>query len=238
MSTEIDPRITPALHPTNVTQIEGYDEDTKAVLGPTETAFSAAYEGLRAIYATRAKVEKNPAWTEAHRLIQLDEFGRKHLEKITRAFDTTRANLVKGIEHLEQELSAPVTARADRPGISQEIRSHVKALSTGNRMAFVRKAIEDGDEATANAVLGAPAYLSGLDAGMSATLLRFWHEKQNPAAAKRLKVMQGARDLIERNAPLVFTQVEKAVGAPGHKVKKLREAHSEAEKALIMRDLT
>lgn len=90
MSTDIDPRITPALHPINVREIEGNDSDeTAAVLAPTETAFSTAYEALRSVYVSREKVEKNLAWTPEARLLQLDGFARKHLDRVTRFFDTT-----------------------------------------------------------------------------------------------------------------------------------------------------
>ncbi|MBS1832579.1 MAG: hypothetical protein JST65_07700 [Acidobacteria bacterium] len=236
MSTEIDPRITPALHPLNVREVEGYDDETAPVLAPTETAFDAAYRSIGEVYAAKDKVERNLAWTPEARLIQLDDFARKHLDRVTRTFDTTRANLEKGIAALEADLTQPVVARA-AASISAEVRAHVKALPTGKRMETIRKAIEDGDTDVATAVLGAPAMLSGLDANMQKILLRLYHERTNPSTAKRLKVMQGAKDLIERNAPLIFGQFEKAVGAPGHKVKKLREAKSEAEAALILRDL-
>jgi hypothetical protein len=236
MSTEIDPRITPALHPLNVREVEGYDDETAQVLGPTETAFGAAYEALRAVYGAREKAERNSAWTEANRLIQVDNFARKHLERVTTAFDTTRANLERGIAALEADLSRPVTAKAAE-SISAEVRAHIKGLPSGQRMNVIQKAIEDGDSEVSTAVLGAPAMLSGLETGMQSVLLRAYHERTNPATAKRLRAMQGARDLIERNAPLVFGQFEKAVGAPPHKIRKLREANSEAEAALIVRDL-
>ena len=39
----------------------------------------------------------------------------------------------------------------------------MKGLKVTERMAFVQAAITDGDIRSATAVLGAPAYLSGLD---------------------------------------------------------------------------
>jgi hypothetical protein len=236
MSTQIDPRITPALHPLNVREVEGYDEETAPVLAPTETAFDAAYRAIGEVYDAKAKVERNLAWTPEARLIQLDDFASKQRERVTRTFDSVRTNLVNGIAALERDLTQPVVARASA-SISAEVRSHVKSLPTGKRMEVIRTAIENGDQEVATAVLGAPAMLSGIDANMQRVLLRLYHEKTSPSTAKRLRVMQGARDLIERNAGLIFGQFEKAVGAPGHKVKKLREAKNEAEAALILRDL-
>jgi hypothetical protein len=225
------------LHPLNVREVDGYDEETAPVLAPTETAFDAAYRAIGEVYAAKDKVERNLAWTPEARLIQLDDFASKQRDRVTRTFDTVRHNLVNGIAALERDLTQPVVARASA-SISAEVRSHVKGLTTGKRMEVVRKAIQDGDHDVATAVLGAPAMLSGLDANMQKVLLRLYHDKTNPSTAKRLKAMQGARDLIERNAGLIFGQFEKAVGAPGHKVKKLREAKNEAEAALILRDLT
>jgi hypothetical protein len=85
-------------------------------------------------------------------------------------------------------------------------------------------------------VLAAPAYLSGIDPAMQASLLRMWHVKQNPVKEKRLRAMQAALDLVGQRGGLVFKELERAVGAPPHKVKALREAKTAAEKAFVMRE--
>jgi hypothetical protein len=103
-------------------------------------------------------------------------------------------------------------------------------------MKLIQQAIDDGDHTVATAVLGAPAILSGIDANMQKTLTRMYHERHNPAMAKRLKVMTAAKVLIEERAGLVFKELEKAVGAPPHKAKALREAKTAAEKAFVMQD--
>lgn len=43
-------------------------------------------------------------------------------------------------------------------------------------------------------------------------LLRMFNEKQNPVAAKRLRAMQAAADLLDRNGGLILKSIEKAVG--------------------------
>lgn len=233
MSTEIDTRVTPALHPQNVKEIEGYGEDTAPILGPTEIAFSTAYEGIRAVHDAREAAKRNPTWNEAQQIIQTDDLAQKQFARIAANFDATRINLEKGIAHLEQELSAPVTSRAAAP-IAAEIRAHVKGLGTTKLHQFIKEAIDDGDHDTVTAVLGAPSYLSGISPDMQKTYLRFWHERNSPDLARRLKAMVGAKELIERNAPLVFKELEKAVGAPPHKAKALREAKTKAEKHFVM----
>jgi hypothetical protein len=236
MPTAVDHRVTPSLHPDVVKQIDGYDDDTAPVLAPTMTAFDEAYQGIGAVMNARDKAKTNPTWNEAQQVIHTQELADKVLAKITRGFDSVRDRLVKGIASIEQELSQPVESKAAHV-VATEIRSHMKGLTTDKRMALVRQAIDEGDHITATAVLGAPAYLSGFDPKMQAVLLRQYHERHNPQMAKRLKVMIGAREMIERNAPLVFEQLEKAVGMAPHKVKRLREAKNAAEQAFILKDV-
>lgn len=232
---EVDHRISPSLHPDTVTKIDGYDADTEAVLAPTVTAFSTAYEGLRQIHDTRAVVHQNPGWTDEQKLLQVDTFAKKHFERMTRAFDSVLVSLNKGIAHLEGELSQPVTTKA-AGSIAGEVRAHVKALPTEQRMSVIQKAIVESDHEVATAVLGAPAMLSGIEGGMQKVLLRQYHEKNNPAATKRLKAMQGAKELVEQRAGLIFKEVERAVGGTSAAANKVRKAQDAAEKALAFKE--
>lgn len=236
MTTTINSRVTPALHAENVKQIEGYDDsDIAAVLAPTLNAFDEAYSGIGQVYEAREKAKTNPTWNEAQQIIATDDLAQKQFGRIAKIMDTTRANLEKGIAHLEQELSQPVTTRAAHP-VASEIRTYVRGLGTTKLHSFIQSAIDNGDHDTVTAVLGAPAYLSGLTREFQQTYLRFYHERNNPATAKRLKAMQGAKALIEERAGLVFKELEKAVGAPPHKAKALREAKTAAEKAFVLKD--
>lgn len=166
-------------------------------------------------------------------MIHTDDLARRKLEHVTKTFDSVRANLVKGIEHLEGELNAPVTAKA-AASVASEIRSFVRAMKTEERHKFIQDALDSGDEVSVSSLLGAPPYLSGLTADFQQTYTRMWHEKTSPDMAKRLRAMVGAREMIERNGPLVFSAMEKAVGAPPHKAKRLREAKTAAEKHFVM----
>ncbi len=236
MSDNIDTRVSLALHPDNVKEIEGYDDETIAVLAPTVTAFSEAYERIRTVWDGRAKAEKNPSWNENQVIIETDQFAQKQLAVIAKGFDNTRANLVKGIAHLEQELTAPVTSKAAH-SVAAEVRAYVKALPTGERMKFIQDAVANGDDVSATAVLGAPPYLAGIDANMQSVFTRMYHERNAPAVSKRLKVMVAAKDMIEQRAGIVFKELEKAVGCPPHKAKALREARTASEKAFALRDV-
>lgn len=233
MTDNIDSRITPSLHPDNVKQIEGYDSETAEVLAPTMTAFSEAYEGVRAIWTARAVVERNQAWNEEARIIQMDGFAQKQLNRITRTFDSVHASLVKGIAALEQQLSQPLESRA-AVAVAAEIRGHCKSLPSEQRHSFMQQALNGNDHITASAVLGAPPYLSGFDAQFQQVYTRRWHELQYPAVSKRLTAMKGAKAMIEGRAGLVFGAMENAMGSTFEKARKLREAHTAAERALVV----
>lgn len=185
--------------------------------------------------AAREQADRNPGWNEDQKLLQVDSFAAKHLAKITRTFDNTRNRLVQSITYIEAELTTPIEAQA-AGGVAAEVRAHIKGLTTAERMTVIQRAIEEGDHIVSTAVLGAPAMLTGIDANMQKTLTRFYHERQQPEKAKRLKVMQAAKAMIENDASKVFNEMEKAVGGSSSKAKKVREAQAKAEKALAFKD--
>lgn len=233
MSEDISTKISPSLHPDNVRNLDGYDDNTRAYLAPTEEAFTTAYTRIQAVWDTRAAVEKDTSRNEDAKILQVDAFASKHLDHITRTFDRTRDNLNKSIASIERELTAPVETRAG-VSVAREIRAYCKALKTEERIGFIKRAIDAGDEATVSSLLGAPSYLSGLTPELQQVYTKVYREKNMPDVAKRLRAMTGARDMIEQRAGLVFGQMEKAIGAPAHKVRKLRDASTAAEKALIL----
>lgn len=235
MPDQVDTRISPALHAQNVQEIDGYDDLTAPYLAPTETAFSAAYQGCIAVFDARAKAATNPEWNEAAQIIATDDFARKHLDRISRTFDGVRINLEKGITHIEAQLTAPITSKAAQ-SIAAEVRSFVRGMDTEKRHGFIQQALDSGDDVTITALLGAPAYLSGLNADFQQSYTRLYHERNSPEVAKRLLAMQGAKAMIEERAGLVFIEMEKAIGCPPAKAKRLREAKTAAEKAFIMND--
>ncbi|MFA5988760.1 MAG: hypothetical protein WC803_04040 [Sphingomonas sp.] len=65
MSDNVSTLVTPSLHPNNVKEIDGYDEQTALVLAPTVTAFDTAYQAVIAVSQAREAAKTNPTWNEA-----------------------------------------------------------------------------------------------------------------------------------------------------------------------------
>jgi hypothetical protein len=194
----IDIRVSPSLHPDLVKNIDGYDDgDIHNLLAPVETAFSAAYIGVGAVHDARVLAEKNPAWTEENRLMQMDNLASKKLGNITQTFDSVRTNLDKTIAHLETSLLQPVTEKAAQ-SVSAEIRAHLKGLDTGERMTVIRQAIQGGDDRVATAALGAPALLVGLDPKMQEVLLREYHAHRSPGTVIVARLIAAAPVLVPK----------------------------------------
>jgi hypothetical protein len=233
MDEEIDTRVTPALHPHNVRELDGYDDDTASILGPAETAFSEAYKGIAQVHTARDKALANPTWTEAQALVQTADFSDKVFERVAKRFDAVTKTLNTIVEGIEAELTAPVEAKAAH-GLATEIRGFARSLGTDERMAFVRKAIETNDRRTAESILGAPAFLSGLTDEMQAVLTRMFHAKHNPLKEKRLKAARAGLELIEKRQGLVFSELEKAIGAAPRKIAAIRKSKTAAEAALVL----
>lgn len=241
----VDTRVSPGLHPQVVASLDDYDDDTKGVLGQVVTAFDTAYQGVRKVHDARAAAAQDPTLTEAAQMMRTQDMSDKVFKSAAGALDKAHGNLTRAIATLEDQLSAPVSTEAAGT-YGKEIRAHVKALadrqgtSTLDKrpgqtpLGFLEAAINSGDHMSVAAVLGAPAYLSGITRETQQSLTRMYREKYSPAEAKRLRAMQAAVDLIHQRGPMLFTELEKAVGASPHKVAALRAAKAKADKAFSL----
>lgn len=221
-----------SLDPGNVKHIEGYVDHEGYVSHVTE-AFSICHVGLKALSDAREQVKKDPSKTEAQQILMTAQAAEKLQERCARAMDSSRKRLMDGIKTLDDSLSKPLTTAADN-SLSREVREHVKELSTEKRMEFMSDAFKKNDVKTLQAVLGAMPYLSGLTDEMQAQFTRSLHEKQQPVIAARLKTMRKALDLVESRGPLVFGEIEKALGARFDVVQRLRNLQSAGEQALFL----
>lgn len=211
MSDDIDVRISPTLHPGIAGDIADYDDDTRPLLGQTETAVDEAFKALQSIHDAKAAAATNPTWNEYEQLVQVDTHATKLMSKVygswSRAVDVLNANIAK----MDKELNAPVEQRATA-AMASEIRTYFRELKPGPRMNALRQAIEAGDEVTATAVLGGRPYLSGLDPELHAEFLHDWHKAQRPVEAKKLGAMRQAADMLNNRYKLLTKAVGDAVG--------------------------
>lgn len=230
MPEQVDTRVSPALHPDTLTALDGYDEDSAKFIGDAESAFRLAYHVIGKIHDATEIGRRNGAWTEEQRILAVGKMATVERDKLCRKFDAAHANIKKGAEHIERELSVPVESKASL-GVAEEIRRHSKSLGSG-AVDFVRERINSGDDLSVSAVLGAPSYLSGLSDEMRTVLTRQWHERQQPVLVQRLTLMRATIEKIQRDAPLLFSQVDKAVGADPASVQNIDAANEAAQAAL------
>ena len=211
MADEMDIRISPTLHPGIAGEIADYDDDTRPLLGQTETAVDEAFKALQSIHDAKAGAERNPTWNDAARLVAVDNHATKVMNKVyaswSRAVDALNANIAK----MDKELNAPVEQRATA-SMASEIRAYFRDLKPGPRMNALRQAIEAGDEVTVTAVLGGRPYLSGLEPELHAEFLHDWHKAQRPLEAKKLAAMRQAADMLNNRYKLLTKAVTDAVG--------------------------
>lgn len=229
---DADTRVTPSFHAQTVRSMPEYDDDTASILAGTEAVFTEAYIAVGRVHDAREAGKTNPAWTPDNALIETQNFADKLTGNLAKRFDSATANLTRVIEGLERDLSQPLEGRGVG-AMSGEIRSYVHSLPEGQRMGFIQKAIEAGDERTVGAVLGGVPYLSGITPEMQTMLLRLHHEKTNPRAAKQLRAAKAGLELIGDRGGLLFVEMEKAVGVKQAKVQQLRAAKAAAEKSFV-----
>lgn len=211
MSDEVDTRISPTLHPGIAYEIADYDDDTRPLLGATETAVSEAFEALKSIHDAKAAAATNPTLNEFAQLIAVDNHAEKRMAKVYAAWSRTTDVLNNNIAMMEKDLYAPVEQRANA-SMASEIRAHFKALKPNERMLALKTAIDNGDEITATAILGGKSYLSGFDPELHAEYLKDWHNAQRPVEAKKIRAMRAAADILNDRYKLLTRAHREAVG--------------------------
>jgi hypothetical protein len=232
---EIVANITPSLNPLNVEALSGYaDEQTRPYLNPVHEAFSEMYVGLDSVWKVRATVARNPAWTESQQVLQTSQTAEKVLARVAKKVDTTMQNLKKQIDSTEEMLRTPLQHSAGVGTMNGEIRAYAKALTPEQRAQFLADATAKGDSETLCAVLGGKPYLSGLSEAEVAHYTHAYHMQRDPTVVRRLEAMRAGYALLERTSPLLFPEMEKAVGAPKSTVKRLRELNDAAQQAMAL----
>jgi hypothetical protein len=230
---ELNTRVSLSLHPLSVTKLDGYNDKTKVYAAGAERVLHEAYSGVSSVFAAMDAAKRDPTLNDSGRILKVDDMAQRVFAKVAKQFDTERSNLERGIAQIEAELSAPIAAKASH-FLASEVRAFVRDMKLADRAMFIRNAILNGDDVTASAVLGAPAYLSGIDPEMMPLLVRTYHEQNAPEVAAKLTVMQGAKALLEERGGLLFHNLEQAVGAKPHEVKNLREAKNRSDKAFAV----
>lgn len=211
MSEETDIRISPTLHPGIAGEIADYDDETRPLLGQTETAVDSAFKALQSIHNAKEGAALNPSLNPFEQLVAVDDHAIKVMKRVEGIWDRAIETLNNNVFAMEKDLYAPVEQRATAT-MASEIRRHFAGLEQGPRMNALRKAIEAGDAVTATAVLGAPSYLSGFEPDLHAEYLIDWHNAQRPVEAKKIRAMKAAADMLNGRFKLLTSAVEKAVG--------------------------
>jgi len=226
---DLDPRNIDALLPKN-TKNEPEHAD---VLASMRAAFESAFTGLQAVGKARTAAQSNDAWTPSQQLLRVGEMADKTVDRVMGSFDKAHKFLTDFIAALDKSLSAPLEG-GTRDQLAIEIRDHVKSLPENKRGAFVGEALKKNDLRTLQAVLGAPAFLSGLGESHHTLYIRQYREQSNPAASARLAIARKGLERLEARAGLILREAERAMGGSFAKLKKIRETNSAAEQALIM----
>ena len=235
--TKVKRGVSLSLHPAVITSIPGYEE-ARGYVAHSATALDSAYQSIEAVVKARAKLSRDESRTPKAQVLMAAELAEQYMGKLQKTFELSWDKLHSGIDHIDKQLSEPMEQQAGAGTISGEIRSHAKSLEHEERRKLISDALHRGDIKTTSAILGAPAYLSGLQAEEQKHYTRTYHEATNPELTRRLQVMTKAKEKLEQSKRIIRAEMDKAVGASKSEIDKLRTGSSEAEDELILKIFT
>ncbi|WP_334063387.1 hypothetical protein [Alteromonas genovensis] len=231
---EINSKISPSLHPKNITAIDGYDDTTAGYVESAKVALELAYQSLDAVHCARTTLNENNAWSKEKKIFELAEFGEKNMDKVLPVFDRARTQLESGIQSVETAINESFVKTT--PALAQEIRTHIKTMDRAARSEFVRVLLSEKNFEVLTAIADAPAFLSGMGTQEHGHLKRQLQESVSPELVKRVKVMKSALTMLESRGALVHTETEKAIGARFDFIAKMRKTESATRRALMIED--
>lgn len=198
----------PSFNELMITSLDGYNDETKGYVEAARSAFEGGRKNLSDLWEAMKTVAANTAWSSDRKLVEVAAAARRVNDRVTKAFSSATDALNNSVLAIEKELNKPIEAGAAQTQMASEIRAYARTLSLAERTSLITTAIKDGDSRTVIALLGGPAYLGGFDAPIQAVYARQWHEKSNPAAVARLKLMQAAVDRLNQVGPRTDHEVE------------------------------
>lgn len=201
-----------SLHPNNIEAIAGLNVDTEHYVAGVKKALETAYNGNEAILKAKAALELDPSQTKEAKMLKLYEFAFKKQQAAAQQFDTNLAHLTSRIKELENTVNRPLLQQAGAGVINEEIRRHLKSLPDDKRNGFLIDAMAKGDDLTLTAILGAPAYLSGLTPEIHNHHREAYVSRKFPNETTELAISKKALALLEDRSGLLFSSTEKAMG--------------------------
>lgn len=213
MVEKIDTRVTPSIDGELIRLMDGYTEETAKFVGGVASFLDVARQTLSKIHDAKDLWFSNPAVTKEGAIVIVAKEAQSLQMKVLQRYDQTAQGLNANIAHTEAQLAEPIVELASRGPVNAEVRAYARGLSTKAREAFMREALESGDDATVAAVLGAQPFLSGLTPLDKEHFLREYHTRKRPDLVQRLDVMRKAKERLDSTRPILFAAFEKAVGA-------------------------
>jgi hypothetical protein len=214
---------TPSLDPRVIDYLEGNDSTTAGYVSCAREAFATAHAGIQHVIDARRTINAHSDLSTEQKLLKVATLVEQRQKQAAKVFDGAMERLNAGIKSYEDTLTGPLEQKAGLGTVNEEIRKHVAKLPDDKREGFIKDAIAHRDTKTLLAICGAGYFLSGLSRERHALLTRQYHELTNPDAAKRLRIMVAARNKIQTSGPLIFGQLESALGWKWQKVIQARD---------------
>lgn len=213
MPDNIDTRVSPAIDGELIRLMDGYDDETAQFVGPVANLFDSARQSLSKLNDARELWQSNPAVTKEGAVLIVAKEAQALQTKVLKYYELVTRDLEANISHTEAQLAEPLIELAGRGAVNGEVRAYARSLDRKGREGLMRQALDNNDEATLAAVLGAQPFLSGLSLLDQQHFLRKYHERKRPDLVRRLDVMRRAQERLHDSRPILFAQFARAVGA-------------------------
>lgn len=199
---------------------------------PDDTDLNTAIRGIskidekfERISDVREKLLSDKTLNSVGKKTEFLKFAKKMHEGINRDIENVSRVVDRRTSEISEVINQPIKQEADS-NISNNIREYVAKLpSKAERMAFIKKKIDEGCNMTASSCLGSLGYLAGIDDDETQQiLLKYYREKRfsdlmkvnsgfekiGNSVMKRLDILSRFRAEIEKPDTLAALESQRA----------------------------
>lgn len=185
------------------------------------SAMTALQEVTKKVVEAREAYKAEGIKHDAEQVLDVFDLHSKLAPVATRKVDAANRALDSAIAHHEGELRKAIRDGATGP-FAAEIRTMLRSMPLGERQSFVMEAIARGDAAAIGAVLGAPAYLTGMTPEMAQAFTERANVAREPRLAAQLSLLKHAQAKLDAAASVFVRSTDNMIGARDSTVRTLR----------------
>jgi len=201
ISTTVSPGLDPGV-------LEDFDEKKYPAISTLKSTMRRGYDTMEDILKRHNIQMKNQMNNGLRNASESRKFARTQIKNVIGAMDGATEKAQERIQTLEGKISSETKKVFDGWRFSQDTIKHVRDLkTTGKRMDFFNKRLQEGDFKAAASIVAAPHYITGLKKNELDGMRKQYRQKFFPDFVEEIKAVSSAVQRVNSAKKIAFEKI-------------------------------